>query len=411
MRRFLIILMTGTVSAQVVNILSSLILTRLYEPSDFGFFSLYVALSTQISSIASLKYEQAIMIPKFRRSGLDVSSVALICIFFVTLLLFIFCFYCFYIYPIDYFLQINEAILILPISVFLVALNQVYNIWNLRNVNYLWQAKIRIVQSFSRAIFSVFLAFILNSFWGLIIGSLFSHLLVSILHQYKKNNLLKMAFHFYDKKRLKQAFERFDNFPKIMLPAKIIESFTTYLPTFIILPVFGAEAAGYFFLANTVVRLPVTFVSSAVAEVVRERMSKAINNRKLLKKIYIKVFLNLTMFSFLGFSILAFLAPMVFRLVYGKEWELAGSFTQILSIMYFFQFISGPLSTVFILKEKQKQDFIIQVVIFSLLAFFVYYMMSTSSPKIEFFLLMYSMIYSIKYITQLIMSFKYVLTN
>ncbi|MEZ5198712.1 MAG: oligosaccharide flippase family protein [Bacteroidales bacterium] len=65
-------------------------LTRIYTPEDFGYFSLYAAIVAVISSVASWKYELAIMLPKEDKDAqavLFLSIIATIITSFITLIL------------------------------------------------------------------------------------------------------------------------------------------------------------------------------------------------------------------------------------------------------------------------------------------------------------------------------------
>ncbi|MBQ4231396.1 MAG: oligosaccharide flippase family protein, partial [Salinivirgaceae bacterium] len=56
-------LVTGTALAQVLIILFQLILRRIYTPADFGAFAVYMSIIGIIAVIASLRYEQTIILP------------------------------------------------------------------------------------------------------------------------------------------------------------------------------------------------------------------------------------------------------------------------------------------------------------------------------------------------------------
>ena len=56
-------LMTGTALAQVVPIVISPILTRLYSPEEYGTLALFTAIVGICSVVATLRYELAIMLP------------------------------------------------------------------------------------------------------------------------------------------------------------------------------------------------------------------------------------------------------------------------------------------------------------------------------------------------------------
>ena len=58
-----ITLMTGTGLAQLVPILISPILTRLYSPEDFGLIALYLSIVSIMTVLSTGRYEMAIMLP------------------------------------------------------------------------------------------------------------------------------------------------------------------------------------------------------------------------------------------------------------------------------------------------------------------------------------------------------------
>ena len=57
-------LATGTAAAQVLLVVCSPILTRLYNPSEFAAYALYAAAVTLLGSFAAGRYEWALMLPK-----------------------------------------------------------------------------------------------------------------------------------------------------------------------------------------------------------------------------------------------------------------------------------------------------------------------------------------------------------
>ena len=59
-----ITLISGTTIAQLIPIIISPVLTRIYSPQDFGTFSFYLSLVAVISIFASGRYELAVMLPK-----------------------------------------------------------------------------------------------------------------------------------------------------------------------------------------------------------------------------------------------------------------------------------------------------------------------------------------------------------
>lgn len=63
-------LMSGTVIAQLIGILASPLLSRLYTPSNFGLWGTFLSIVAVITVIASLKYELGIILEEKEESAI-----------------------------------------------------------------------------------------------------------------------------------------------------------------------------------------------------------------------------------------------------------------------------------------------------------------------------------------------------
>jgi len=57
-------LVTGTTIAQIITVLASPVITRLYGPETFGILALFTSITSIIAVIACMRYELAIMLPE-----------------------------------------------------------------------------------------------------------------------------------------------------------------------------------------------------------------------------------------------------------------------------------------------------------------------------------------------------------
>ena len=76
--RNVLTLMTGTTIAQAIPIVISPILTRIYTPEDFGLFALFIAITSVFGSIATGRYELAIMLPNKDENAINILALGLI---------------------------------------------------------------------------------------------------------------------------------------------------------------------------------------------------------------------------------------------------------------------------------------------------------------------------------------------
>ena len=131
----IVTLMTGTLMAQAVMLLFIPILTRLYNPSEFGIYSLFFAIASMVGMVSSLSYEQAIMLPKSDRDAQVLVFLSTIITIVVTITLAIFI-YIFKEFFIDYFKNITYMLWLLPFATFSIGLLQIFDAYSTRKEFY-----------------------------------------------------------------------------------------------------------------------------------------------------------------------------------------------------------------------------------------------------------------------------------
>ena len=71
-------LVSGTAFAQIITILASPILTRLYSPEAFGFLAIFISITSIVGVIACMRYELAIMLPKSDEKAANLLALCLL---------------------------------------------------------------------------------------------------------------------------------------------------------------------------------------------------------------------------------------------------------------------------------------------------------------------------------------------
>ncbi|MCK5776764.1 MAG: hypothetical protein KAH25_11330, partial [Bacteroidales bacterium] len=75
-------LLTGSALAQSLPFLAEPFIARLYTASELGIITLFISVATMFSIVAAGRYEYAIMLPKSKRSSINLLFLSL----FVTIL-------------------------------------------------------------------------------------------------------------------------------------------------------------------------------------------------------------------------------------------------------------------------------------------------------------------------------------
>ena len=105
------------------------------------------------------------------------------------------------------------------------------------------------------------------------------------------------------------------------------------------------------------------------------------------------------------FTVLGVCAPEIFVFVFGENWRVAGEFAQIMTPMFFLNFIVNPLSYTFFIAQKQKLNLIGQ---FALLVLTIIAICIGMQFNNEYLTVMaFAISYSFVYIFYLGISFKF----
>jgi len=409
--RNVLTLMTGTTIAQAVPIAISPILTRIYTPEDFGVFALYMAIAAIISVIATGRYEMAIMLPKKDESAVNIVVLSVIISFFVSFITFLMV----YIFnsQITNLLgnqEISNWLYFIPITVLLTGIYQSFNYWSNRKKEYKRLAISRVVQSGTTATSNLSMGYSGFGSIGLILGGVIGQsIATSVLGRliYKED---KNIFKRVTKLKVLAVAKRYIKFPKFLILAHGMNALSGQSPILLLSSLFNVSVVGFYMIVQRVVGLPMSIIASAISDVFRQKASVEYINNGNCKDIFKSTFKKLLLIAIIPFIFFYIYAPELFAFVFGKEWKVAGEYAQILTPMFFLQFATSPLSSMFMIAEKQQLDlywqiFLLIITVLAILTGKYLY------DNIESTLLLFSLGYSTAYIINIFMTYKFAKGN
>lgn len=351
-------LMTGTGIAQVLPVLASLVLARLYSPEDFGVFALFTSIYTILGTVSCFRYEVAIVLPKE-----DNKSKALVIISIIILIsVFLFLLTGYFLFSESILLRVSEYakepnrwfFLIFP-AIFLYSLYQILNFWLNRNKKYKAMAYSRMIQSGVIAVFSILFGLLQFSFLGLIAGSIIGLLTSSsyLLYQtIKQQDSFSKSF---NKVYLKSVAFEYIDFPKYATLSTLFNSFATIGLPILITFFFGVEISGLYFFAMKLVRLPLNIMFSSFSQVYREKAAYLFSTDKKQLLVFTKSLQKkIILLMVPSLLIASILAPYVFSFIFGSEWYQAGIYVRYFSIFILLSSIYSPISSIGDVLMEQK---------------------------------------------------------
>lgn len=381
-------LMKGTSIAQLIPIIISPLLTRLYTPKQFGVFAIYIAVISVLSQIVNGRYELAIALPDENKKSLSLFVLTLLINIFVTVGVAIILFLGANILVEKFMLEEINWIYFLPIGVFLVG---IYN--SLIYLNNRWQrfnhlAKAKINQSVSLAVTQLFFGFFKFGYLGLIIGYSIGQL-TSILNLGKSTKIAQQVKEEkIQKTDIKNVAEEYKDFPKYAMITHSTEALATNIPAMLLSKFFGVQNTGYYSLTTRTISMPLSLIGNAVGDVYLSTASKQYREHGECEDLFKKTLKILTLIPIIPFLILFLFAEDIYGFVFGQDWAISGTYTKILIPALYLQFISNPLAHMFIIAKKVKLEFFIQIgiLILSVLSFIIgyYYFDSPTASLILF---------------------------
>ena len=405
--RNVLTLMTGTTIAQAIPIAISPILTRIYTPEDFGVLALYLSIVMLFSSVVAGKYELSILIPKHEKDAKNLVLLSISISFIISLVLLVVT-----------LIFSNQIVILLknpdikywlylaPINIFIISTVSILYYYNNRNKNYRLLSTNQILQSSIQGFTNVIIGLITNIKGGLILGTFFGNIF-SFFYLFfnTKDSFREFSFNKY---RLYALSKKYVKFPRFMIVSGFLENLSAQLPVFMISSLFGSHILGLFSLSQRIVKIPLGIIGSSIGNVFREEAAKQLNENGTCRGLFANTLKKLIIIATIPFVIFYFIAPELFGFVFGKEWYKAGEYAQILTILFYFQFITSPLSNMFMIAQKQQYDLILQIylVISVFCSFIIGYKVFNS---VEYSLYIFTAFYSMKYFIELILSYKFTL--
>jgi O-antigen/teichoic acid export membrane protein len=366
-----IALVAGSVaSAQVIQVMFTPVLTRIYRPEDLGLLGIYLSVLSIVMLVASLSYEQAIPLPSDdgQAAGLVVLAFTILCLVTALSALPVFVFSDWVIRL--FRLQDLEAYLwILPIAIFIWGLYRILNTWAIRKEAYSAIARTNIVQSLIKAVFQSGLGIVISGPLGLILGN-------EIGQAGGFGPLIRLA---YSERRLvgsvrlqdiRQLLVRYKKFPLITSWSMLLNNLSQQLPIILLALLYSSQIVGFFSLSDRIIRSLVRTLGMAVAQVYVGAGSKLLRDDPLALRVLFDNLSKRLLLVGLGPCVfLMIFSPDLFAWIFGPEWRQAGIYTQTLSPMLLGQFIIYPLSQSTVLMEKQSLQFLADLLRTSMIVF------------------------------------------
>ena len=396
----------GTALAQGIGIISTPIITRLYDPSDFGFLAIYSSVLTILLVIASLRYEYAIPVPK---DSSRAANILILCLMIITGVTGILCIS---------FLLIGSRIAemldlqdLLPylwlvlVGLLGAGIYQTLNYWAIRQRDYPRITRTKINQSLGGSLSKILFGFLALGPLGLILGYIVSN--VAGIYTFTKAIVGKDqdAFREISVTGIKSVAQEYRSFPMYSAPATLLFAVSLQIPVFMLSFMYGLDVVGWYTLAHQMLALPISLIAGSMSQAFYGEAAKsARENPETLRHLYLDTTKKLALIGLPIVAIIAVAAPWLFPIVFGESWRGAGILCLPLALVAISEFIISPTNKLAVYGFNHWQ-LLFHIFRISLIAvgFYIAFVLSFS---VVFTLILYGSIVAVTYIVLFILNIK-----
>lgn len=348
------VLAGGSALGQSVVVVSTPIIARLYTPADFGVLTVMTSVLAIAGSIATLRYHTAIPVADSDEDAAQVLglSVAVVTAFSLLSGLAVL------LAPDQIARCVNVPTLrpylwFLPLSLLGAGLYETLKFWAIRRKAFGRIARTSLHRGLGSVLTKVILGLLkvapLGLLWGNLVASTSGVTTLGSLAWRHDGKLIRRI----SLSRIGWAATRFRRFPLISTWSSLLQSAGLQLPVLLLASAYGSQMIGAFGLAQRIVTIPMTLIGDSVGNVYFGEAGRLGDQPQKLLKLCHGTARRLFLIGILPCALFVASAPLLFTRLFGRAWQEAGAYSQLLALMIFARFVVVPVSRNFAALERQ----------------------------------------------------------
>lgn len=340
----------GIAAGQVLFLLASPLLTRLYGPDAFGLFTVLTSGISTLAVMASLRLELAVPLPRSDRKARQVVSTAVVAAGTI-------CGLAGLLVAIGGpsiagalpGVDIGPWLWVVPVSAFFFAIYDVVSQYAVRHHRYGMLGRRSFVQNALMALAQLGLgAFAVKG--GLPLGQLVAKAVVVVAMLRATGLGTKAVVADVSLRSMRETLRRHRRFPTLVMPSAFLNTLGTQGPFLLVGFLFGAPIVGLLGLTQRVLAAPASLLGQAISSVFLGESASVLRGKVGSSYgIFLRASGLLAAVGAVFFTVVFLTAPFLFGLVFGEQWVSAGMYAQAMCISVAFQFVVVPVSQTLIL--------------------------------------------------------------
>lgn len=339
------ILTAGTLTSQAISISTSVLITRIYSPVEFGFFSTFSATASVLAVLLPLSFPISIPNAATKTAATCLSQLALLFTIGLTVLSTALLTLLGTLGALPRALsEIYPAILLAPVLGALIGITQTQRYFLLRYERYGMISILVTINSGVSNALKIALGAVNPTFLALSGAVIFAAALqlgagwFYIVRKRFSGSLAKL----FRPRRYWAVVRRNRSFPLYRMPQDFLAAFSQNLPVLMLAVFFGPEPAAFYAICRLALEAPSRLIGSAIRDVLYSKISAARRRGGNLYTYIVTPTIALTAASVIPIAMLLIWAPDLFSLIFGEPWRPSGEMAQMTGIMFLLNILNKP---------------------------------------------------------------------
>ena len=327
-------LVTGQALGQCIGLITTPIVSRLYDTAAYGEYAILVSTSTIIATVSQAGLASAIMLPEEDEKAKKVFSTAMYFQILFSLVI-IAALFGLKGVVIIFSSEVGYSAMLVAVLIYVLFTNMT----NLIRVymNRLEMYKVlfwnSLICALSTLLITIPAGFFHIGFWGFFAAAIVSNIVCILQMLHRANPFVRVSL-----KEVKEIFVEFKKFVVFQLPANLIATLSQQLPNQMFSFAYGSAALGGFSMSNKILGIPSKLLASPVSTVYFKTAVEYTQKGNNLALLTYRMVRKIMIFGAPFVLVLIVFGEPLFSFVLGEQWWEAGTISAILALQYLLAF-------------------------------------------------------------------------
>jgi len=341
--------------SQLMLLMSAPVISRLYSTEQVGIYASILAVGTVIGLNSALKLDISLI----SESSDDSNETMTVALFLGVLISIIVG----GIWGWAQFTELSSTICLILLSISISLFQSVtYYLTKVDKINDL--SKIRVVRSMFISIGQIGFGLYCSTFLILIISMVIGNI-IPIIKQFK--------FEIVRLNHIVNVLKRNLSYIKYAIPQGLLNSLTMNLPIIFLSMSGEFVLAGYYLMAERLLRTPVNFINTSIRQIFLNDLSKSTNKYKC----YLSWLIPLVLLSFVFYIFMYNFSTDIIVFILGPQWRMSAEIVMVLLPWITLSMIQVPATGVLIYLRKMKMYSFVELIDFIIKAFLLFVFIDT----------------------------------